>query len=93
MTTVHAAIGNSDDRLTQAEWADYTAAFVVLVREHADHVFGEWYSHPLSRHQNACMGFAVDEPATGQLRIALTDLRRRYRQDSIAWAAATTEFL
>jgi hypothetical protein len=94
VTTVHAAIGNSDDRLTQTEWADYTRGFVVLVREHADEVFGEWFSHPTSPYQNACIGFAIEDAAAAALRTALTDLRRRFRQGSIAWAAApSTEFL
>lgn len=95
MTVIYAAIGNSDDKLTQEQWSKFVTQFVALVRRHADRVYGEWYSAPDAPFQNACMGFAVDtEPELLALREELTSLRTMYRQESAAWAVVDrTEFV
>ena len=92
-TTVYASIGNSDDKLTQREWADYADQFMHLISGAAEQVHGRWYSSPASPFQNACVCFEIAPAAVDLLQDALTDLRRRYRQDSIAWATAATEFI
>lgn len=100
---VYISIGNSDDKLTQAEWADYYRKVSQAVR--TGHVHGQWVSEPASAWQNACWCIEFDPDTrlvtsdghehsrVEWLRRRLTELAREYRQDSIAWAEARTEFL
>ena len=97
---VYISIGNSDDQLTQADWA----AFCIEVRSEAralGHVHGSWYSPPDSPWQNACWclelaghGDAGTSETLAELRTVLSRIARRYRQESIALArVAETEFV
>lgn len=93
MITVYISIGNSDDKLSQAEWAAYYRDVNLAIRNWIGDVHGQWVSEPASAWQNACWCVEVGEGRDG-LRDALADLARKYRQDSIAWAEApVTEFL
>lgn len=93
------SIGNSDDKLTQAEWA----TFIRLTRELLDwdeiQIHGEWFSAPDSPWQNAnwCVEIRGAEGVTDgtreMLRYDLTKLARQFRQDSIAWTEGEVEFL
>lgn len=92
--TVYAAIGNSDDRLTQARWSRYVFGFLALVRFYAAVVHGEWFSSPYSTFQNACTCFEIDRDKVTHLRADLRELRSSYEQDSVAWTVAyPTEFI
>ncbi len=92
--TVYASIGNSDDKLTQAEWSGFTQRFANEVNQHADRVHGVWYSAPDSRYQNACACFEVTEKRAAYLRECLALACRDFRQESIAWAVVQgTEFI
>ena len=90
---VYVSIGNSDDKLTQAEWSNYViemlARVVSIGRTH-----GDWYSPPFTRYQNACWCIEFNSAADiAEAREVATEIRQKYRQDSVAWAVATTEFL
>lgn len=92
--TVYASIGNSDDKLTQAQWAQFHEIFAALIRKSADRVHGDWHSLPNSRWQNACIAFETTAENAERLKAALTDLAAQFAQDSIAWAETTgTQFL
>lgn len=93
MATVYISIGNSDDRLTQAEWSHFVADVNGVVRGYASVVHGQWFSLPDAPWQNACWCVEVSDKAAMFLRDALRNSAKAYRQDSIAWAAAETEFL
>lgn len=98
MTTVYVSIGNSDDKLTQAEWAEFVADVDRLMTgmPHADaQVHGRWLSEPSSQWQNACWCVELRTPeALSLARAALRMAVRDYRQDSIAVAYVhRTEFL
>lgn len=101
MPTIYVSIGNSDDKLTQAEWSRFyeevgRAIFGVLKYEGA-RIHGTWVSLPHEPWQNACWCFDAHEELADkveELRARLGQLARQYRQDSIAWAEAPkTEFL
>lgn len=93
-TTVYISVGNSDDKLSQHDWSDYVGAFVDVVHEYAEQVYGEWYSATGAPFQNACMAAAIPASLVDELRKALTEIRADYRQDSVAWAEAPrTEFI
>lgn len=92
---VYISIGNSDDKLSQREWANFLgSAWQLINTEKGAHVHGEWHSSPTSAYQNACWCVELSDGVTvGRLRAGLRHLAREYRQDSIAWAVASTEFL
>jgi hypothetical protein len=91
---VYLSIGNSDDKLTQAEWSQYCVEIADRVADLAAQIHGSWFSHAAMPWQNACwcIEFRTDVDAT-RAREAATDVRKKYRQDSVAWAVAETEFI
>ena len=92
--TVYVSIGNSDDKLTQAQWSEFHGIFAALIRKAATQVFGDWLSASNARWQNACVAFEINAQATDRLKRALTDLAAEFNQDAIAWAETTgTQFL
>lgn len=91
--TVLVAIGNSDDKLTQREWAHFRACVDSMVRAYARHVHGAWVSPSADPYQNAAWSF---QPLAGErdtLREGLGALAAQFRQDSIAWTEGRTEFV
>lgn len=91
--TTYISIGNSDDKLSQAEWAHFVSDVDGLINSYASTKHGRWMSLPDDPWQNACWCIEASDKAQMFLRDALTNSARAYRQDSIAWAAAETEFL
>lgn len=95
MKTVYISIGNSDDKLSQADWSAFRATVDQLIRRVAHQVHGAWISPSADPWQNACW-CVVLVPGTDitWLRGQLANTAKAYEQDSIAWAEApTTEFL
>ncbi|MFI6332933.1 hypothetical protein ACIBBG_32080 [Micromonospora chersina] len=97
---VYISIGNSDDKLTQFQWAAYFSDVALAVQEAAKApggaLHGQWASEPASAWQNACwaLQLPVDVRAIARLKERLAELAGMYRQDSIAWAVAPdTEFI
>jgi len=93
MRTVYISIGNSDDKLSQAEWSAYAAQIAAEVHRRAFRVHGEWYSLPNARWQNACWCVEAEPGPMDYLKQLLTRIREDYRQDSIAWAVAKTDLI
>jgi hypothetical protein len=92
--TAYVSIGNSDDKLTQAQWSEFHEIFVALIRKAATQIFGDWLSASNAKWQNACVAFEINAEAAGRLKHALANLAAEFNQDSIAWAeTAGTEFL
>jgi hypothetical protein len=91
---VYVSIGNSDDKLTQQEWALFFSHTAVLLQGHA-RVHGQWASEPASAWQNACWCVEVGGNTKVEfIKAELVGLAVQYRQDSIAWAEVKgTEFL
>ena len=92
-STVYISIGNSDDKLTQREWSEFVVE-VAAMAVSLGHTHGSWVSPSASPWQNAC--WCVEYPSDAVAETAKDELRAlasRYRQDSIAWAVAQTEFL
>jgi len=91
--TVYVSIGNSDDKLTQAEWHDFCVFIENAIEHSCIQFYGRWYSLPNARFQNACWAFEVTDDEVGRLKRELGEFALVYRQDSIAWAIAETEFI
>lgn len=92
--------GNSDDKLTQKDWADLcwnVGRAVAGVGRSGGTVHGEWYSLPDCRWQSACWCVEFDPDRLGVaapgnkvssvtwLRRRLAEIAKDYDQDSIAW--------
>lgn len=93
MTTLYISIGNSDNKLTQEEWADYCSE-LKWVAEGAisvEKIYGIWYSASDSKHQNMCVALECSNDIV--LKKILSKLCKTFRQDSIAVAYATTAFV
>jgi hypothetical protein len=88
---VYVGIGNSDDKLTQAEWAKFTVR-TYLTCDRYGAVVGVWYSNSNSEYQNACI-CVTQVKRNSQLKRALEALAGEFRQDSISWAEAKTSFI
>lgn len=95
MITVYISIGNSDDKLSQADWSLFAANVRHLLKSHSVAMHGEWYSLPDAQFQNACWCIEVrDRDQAELLKMGLGQWAQSYRQDSIAWAEAPrTEFI
>lgn len=92
--TVHVGIGNSDDKLSQRDYSAYIAAVDTTVRFYCGRFLGWWFSAPDAPWQNATVEFTISVAQVEKLRHELTEVRTRYRQDSLAWTQApTTEFV
>jgi hypothetical protein len=86
MPTYYATIGNSDDKLSQAQWAEFAREFVAVIRIQADEIHGVWWSAPDQPWQNCCVGFSIrDDGLVGTLQESLTKLRKYYNQEAVAW--------
>ena len=99
---VYISIGNSDDKLSQADWSSYVRdvdrAFEASLRYVGGaRVHGRWYSLPHEPWQNACWCADWDENlahVVDALKRKLASIAGAYRQESIAWAEVpVTEFL
>lgn len=92
----YVSIGNSDDKLTQKEWADFVADVDRIFATHYPevHVHGRWFSAPDVEWQSACWAIEYRAiSASASLRSLLRTVTATYRQESIAWADATTTLL
>ena len=86
MITAYISIGNSDDKLTQAEWSHYVAELNHLIDKFATRVHGRWFSRPDDPWQNHCVCVEVEPEPFATLQGGLAGLRIGFRQDSIAVA-------
>jgi hypothetical protein len=91
--TVYVTIGNSDDKLTQQQWAFFCAEVNQRVRTLALEVYGAWYSLPNADFRNACWGMLLDEESFIKLQQDLALSCRAWEQESIAFAVARVKFI
>lgn len=92
MSTVVVQIGNSDNKLTQAEWSSFTTDVSLIFDEPNIKVHFTGYSPSSSPFQNAC--WVVDgDGIVEHIKHRLVPLVKRYRQDSIALTVGHTEFV
>lgn len=91
--TIYISIGNSDDKLSQEEWADFVIDVGDIVRNLAWRTHGQWFSAPAAPWQNACWCVEVRPVMVDRLRQALARMAGRYQQESIAWAEASVSFI
>lgn len=86
MSTLTIQIGNSDDKLTQREWANFVGEIAAIIAGYEPHV--QTHFHATSANdmpwQNACWVIGCPD----ELRLAIIHLvkecRGKFRQDSAA---------
>jgi len=93
--TAYVSIGNTDGKLSHAEWAEFHALTAELLTELGLNtaVFGAWHSLPATPYVNACWAVQIPAVHVDAVKDALARLAGKFRQDSIAFAVAETEFI
>lgn len=94
-TTAVVQIGNSDNKLTQAAWAEFIAETGYVIKKHSEHTHFAGASLPTEPWQNFAWAFEVRlrRLRLGALQHDLAELAARYEQDSIALTTGSTEFV
>lgn len=97
MQTLTVLIGNSDNKLTQREWAVFTDTINKIIRNHSHEVHFHGYSLSNSKYQNAAWVFIMhgvtEMDGIESLKEELAFQKRQWRQESIALVYGTTEFI
>lgn len=85
--------GNSDNKLTQQEWAEFVAELggILAVHETDRHFFGG--SETYRPWQNVCWVCEVEPEKLISLKSQLWQSRRRYRQTSVCILVGKAEFV
>ena len=93
MKTIVIAIGNSDDKLTQKDWARYCLEIEIFVQRYAVHTFAQCYALPNQQYQNAVFIFAAPDDTLTYMKSRLAIIADHFQQDSIAWVDGITEMI
>jgi hypothetical protein len=91
--TLVVQIGNSDNKLRQADWARFVQRTGAIIQEYAAiiHFFGgpeNWATW-----QKVCWVFDCEEARIGNLKLRLAETRKEFLQDSAAVTQGETEFV
>ena len=91
--TATVLIGNSDNKLSQGEWAHYVAHVDVTMREWSTQV--HFFGGPATYDpwQTACWVCEIDAARVPELTEELTQIRITFRQDSAAMLLGDTVFV
>lgn len=97
--TFYVSISNSDDKLSQADWASFVhelrmlpSRIVLLKPVKNINVHGFWHSLPDQPWQNACLCIAIgyeDERILADIGLMLREMARVWRQESIMFYEVT----
>lgn len=93
MKTIIISIGNSDNKLSQEEWANFVAEVNLAITDYQDGRYFFGGSSNWERWQNACWWVECQDENSHMLKGRLTAIRRKYSQDSIAWLSGEVEFI
>lgn len=93
MTTATILIGNSDNKLTQQEWADFCTAATEVVAVFSSSVQFSGTSAGDKPWQNACWVITTSGDYLDDIRAQLARIARIWRQDAIALVVGETEFV
>ncbi len=91
--TIVVQIGNSDDKLSQKEWAQFVEAVSYAVNGHTQDLHFNGFSPAQERWQNAAWVAVCDEAQALALGRELVIIRTRFRQDSVALTIGDTKMV
>jgi hypothetical protein len=85
--------GNTDNKLTQQEWASFVEHInaTLAIHQQGRYFFGG--SETYAPWQNVCFVCEVDPTCLNALKTDLAQVRASYKQDSIAMLSGKTEFI
>ena len=93
--TITLQIGNSDDKLTQAEWFDFVNSMTNVVTAYQQQIHFASGSPSNARWQDFCWVFEME--ADNLVRDALYrqvhDCRKKFKQNSAAFTEGQTSFV
>lgn len=93
MKTIMVSIGNSDNKLTQKEWADFVELIDDAIRTGSISVHFMGGAANWMPWQNVAWLFDCDEAEIDSFKSYFQSTKERYNQDSIAWLEGDTLFL
>ena len=91
--TVTVQIGNSDNKLSQEDWAKFCNRIYQVILAWKEEIFFSAPSVGWSDWQNACFVFSINMDNKRYLRSELEEIRKAFLQDSVAWTEGATEFI
>jgi hypothetical protein len=91
--TVVIQIGNSDDKLPQADWVKFIKDTRLAVGNHCGDVHFDGGASFDSRWQNACIVAEIQEIDKQKFQDALRKIRKAYKQYAIAVTFGQTVFV
>ena len=91
--TVSLQIGNSDDKLTQLQWSDFVTVIGNIIQMHKGEIHFFATSEGSQPWQNAAWIFNVSENSLKILQKHVTETRKDFKQDSVAWLEGITVFI
>jgi hypothetical protein len=91
-STVTISIGNSDDKLTQKDWAAFCGSIDYMCRFYGLLHF-RGFSISDCAHQNATWVVEVHDNHISIFKKQITNVRKEYRQDSAAFTVGQTQFI
>lgn len=91
--TVVVQLGNSDNKLTQAEWSEFVSYVRDAIGESSINIHFDGGSRYDAPWQNACFVSEVCDEHLAQLKSDLECYRKMYRQDSVAVTIGDTLFV
>lgn len=86
-------IGNSDDKLSQKEWANFQKRIAEVVNQLSDEVHFCGSSNPLDQWQNMCTVSSVRDSNVDLLRSSISYILGVYNQESAAVIIGGVEFM
>lgn len=93
MKTITIQIGNTDDKLTQKQWANFYADVNHEITQSRCNVHFSAPSPAQYPWQNACWVIEINHLNAPVLRQILSEIKLKYSQDSIAWTEGETQFI
>ena len=93
MKTITILIGNSDDKLTQKDWATFSRYIESAVKSMSPSVHFNGRSLPDDRWQNAAWVIEIEDDQAARLKEWIREIKAHYKQESVAWIEGTTEMI
>lgn len=91
MKQIFISVGNSDDKLTQAQWSEFVQRIGRIIDDYATEIhFG---AVTLAAWDNVAWLIDCTDYLAPSLKNALTEYRQIYDLDSVAWLEGETEFI
>ncbi len=91
--TLTIQIGNTDDKLTQREWAEFVSVMKEWIWKYCDEVHFFGASSNWEKWQNAVWVVTCELHRIQILKKVVSETRTRFRQDSAAWTEGETIFI